>query len=64
MKVQIVVQFDSEASPNERVRVAGPLEDKILCLGLMAIAMRIVQDFIPQASNIAIPKFVVPSGRG
>lgn len=55
------IQLIVTRGPDGRVNVNGPLEDKLTCLKLLAIAAQAVCDFEPR--RIALPNGVqIPPG--
>jgi hypothetical protein len=61
--VQITIVMES----NGQINVNGPLNDKVLCYGLLEVAKDIVRTFKPQ--QVVIPQILVPpdlrgGGRG
>lgn len=62
--LQILVTRD----PQGRVNVNGPLEDKLTCLKMLAIAMQAVCDFEPRRialpTGVQIPPALSRDGKG
>ena len=46
-----------------RITVKAPLENKILCWGLLEAARNIVTQHKENASNIIIPDIAIPAGK-
>lgn len=57
-KVKIEIVFDPNTN---NVGVTAPLENKVLCLGMLAMAQKLVQDFDP-AKQQERPHLIVPRG--
>lgn len=66
-KVTITLEYDPA---NGRVGIAAPLSNKVLCLGILSLATRLVQDFDPakaqqqQQSALIVPRPGVNGFRG
>lgn len=45
-----------------RITVKGPLENKILCWGILEAAKKTVNDHKINESNLVVPQMVVPKG--
>ena len=54
----ILAELKITLSENGQVSINGPLEDKILCLGLLEMAKRIVHEY--KHSPIAKPTLIMP----
>lgn len=50
--VQLVIEF----VPGQGVRIAGPIQDKMLCYGLLEMARDAIRDFKPPAVEAATPE--------
>lgn len=61
--IEISIVFDPNTG---RVLVNGPINEKILCLGIMEMAKRAIMDFNPATTGggILVPKMqIVPGGK-
>ena len=57
--VQLVISLNASGEIN----ISGPIQDKVLCYGLLGIARDLVKDYVPQA--ITVPKgVIIPPLRG
>ncbi len=54
-KVQLVITMEE----NGHINVNGPIENKILCFGLLKIVEKIIMDFQPP--KVIVPNIVVPN---
>lgn len=41
-KIQLMITLDQQTG---QIDIAGPIENKVLCLGLLSFAERLVQDY-------------------
>ena len=57
---QVAVEMSIILFADGRITVKGPLENKILCWGLLEAAKKTVSEH--QQSNLVVPKLVVPKG--
>ncbi len=57
VKAEIRITVSSEGE----IRVYGPLQDKILCLGLMEIAKDVIKNYKDGQQNIFVPQIVMPT---
>lgn len=60
MAIQLVITLQ----PNGRVDVTGPIQEKLLCLGLLAMAQTIVVQYDPTTAIIPVAGTLNPNGRG
>lgn len=56
-KVQIVISFDGQS-----VSVAAPMEDKVLCYGMLAAAEHLIHDYVASEQPIVKPATSLPPG--
>lgn len=55
------IKLTIEMLPGGRLNVSGPIENKILCFGLLETAKDIIRDHVAkEASKIVVPKLSVP----
>ena len=59
--IQLVISFFPE---DGNVQVHGPIQDKILSLGLLRIAENIIINLKPEDNKILVPNLVPPGGLG
>jgi hypothetical protein len=45
-KIQLIIEFDGRET-----RVSGPMDNKLLCYGLLGVAADIIRDFDVQEAN-------------
>ena len=57
VKAELRITLSNEGE----VRVHGPIQDKIFCLGLLEIAKDAVRNYKGEQPNIVVPQIVMPS---
>jgi hypothetical protein len=57
---QVVAKVEIFMFADGRVTVKGPLENKILCLGLLRAGEDVVLKHKPEQKSIVVPEVVVP----
>ena len=50
--IQLVIQFDEK---NGGIQLAGPIDNKILCLGMIELAKVAIMNYKPNTSGIVNP---------
>jgi len=60
---QVAVEMTIYMFVDGRITVKAPLENKILCWGLLEAAKNIVTQHKGNASNIIIPDIAIPAGK-
>ena len=51
MPIQLLITLTGDG----QVQVAGPLEDRVLCYGLLEAARDAVREYRPDPSGVAVP---------
>ena len=63
----IMVKLTITIDRNGQVRVEGPINDSILCFGLMEAAKDVIRHYISEKrtqSRITVPTFIMPQNKG
>lgn len=56
IKVEIRITVSNEGE----IRVHGPIQDKILCYGLLEIAKDVIRNYKVESQQIIVPQIVPP----
>ncbi len=44
-----------------QVNVEGPLEQRLLCFGLLEEAKKVISEFVPKQAPLVVPASVIPT---
>ena len=54
------IELKITMSPSGQVQVTGPIQNKMLCYGMLEAAKDAVRDFVNQNQSVIIPARVIP----
>ncbi len=57
----IKAKLTIELTEDNQLNIMGPLEDKILCLGMLEMGKKMVWDFKGPEKKVVVANFVPPS---